>query len=99
MHSINSRERNVGSNATIPLGPNLGRAFDIGPKHALLSRVHIHQVNQPAFHQFHTNMIEVHKKFRAKIDSLSIVQMCHVCRESYPGIQVLRGSEGPMCKR
>jgi len=44
-------------------------------------------------------MIEVHKKFRAKIDSLSIVQMCHVCRESYPGIRVLRGSEGPICKR
>jgi hypothetical protein len=31
MHSINSREINVGSNATIPLGPNLGRASDIGP--------------------------------------------------------------------
>ena len=70
MHSINSKERNVGSNATIHLGPNLGRAFDIGPEHALLSRVHIHQVSQPAFHHFHTIMIKVHKKFRAKIDIL-----------------------------
>ena len=96
MHSINSRERNVGSNGTICLGPNLGRASDIGREHAPLSRVHIHQLNQPASHQFYTSMIEVHKKFRAKIDSLSIVQMCHVCCESYPGIQVLRGSEGPM---
>ena len=96
MHSINSRERNVGSNATIPLGPNLGRASHIGREHALLSRVHIHQPNQPASHQFHTNMIEVHKKFRAKIDILSIVQMCYVCRKSYLGIQFFRGSEGSM---
>ena len=25
--------------------------------------------------------------------------MCHVFQESYPGIQVLRGSEGLICKR
>jgi predicted Fe-S protein YdhL (DUF1289 family) len=49
--------------------------------------------------QFHPNMIAVHKSFRVKIDNLSIAQICHVFQESYPGIQVVRGSEGPICKR
>ena len=25
--------------------------------------------------------------------------MCHLCKESYPGIEVVRGIEGPICKR
>lgn len=48
---------------------------------------------------FQSNMVAVHKKFRAKIDQLSIVQMCHVCCECYPGIQVVIASKGPLCKR
>ena len=48
---------------------------------------------------FDNNMIAAHKKFRSRIDNLSIIQMCHLCKESYPGIEVVRGIEGPICKR
>ena len=47
---------------------------------------------------FDENMIAVHKIFRENIDILSVVQMCHICQESYPGIHVLRDPEGPVCR-
>jgi len=103
MQSINSREINVGTNRSIPLAPNLDAhsrgnfAPPIGAQDDPMSRVHVGS-NECYLHHFDANMIRVHKKFREKIDSLSIVQMCHVCHESYPGIQILRGSEGPICK-
>ena len=37
-----------------------------------------------------------HCKFRERIDRLAEVQMCHVCMESYAGIQVRTTSIGPM---
>ena len=40
-----------------------------------------------------------HCKFREQIDRLAEVQMCHVCMESYAGIQVRNSSIGPMCMR
>ena len=40
-----------------------------------------------------------HRKFRERIDRLPEVQMCHVCLESYAGIQVRNTSTGPMCMR
>jgi ATP-dependent DNA helicase PIF1 len=105
MHSINLREIPVGSNRPNPPVENLGGpshidedevdfrghfTLPIGGQHDPMPNGHI---------QFHPRMIAVHKKFRAKIDNLSIAQMCHVFHESYPGIQVLMGSEGPICKR
>ena len=38
---------------------------------------------------FH-HMSSFHRAFRAELDKLSIVQMCNVCRESYPGMNVFR---------
>ena len=38
-----------------------------------------------------------HRKFREQIDRLAKVQMCHVCLDSYVGIQVHNTSIGPMC--
>jgi predicted Fe-S protein YdhL (DUF1289 family) len=105
MQSMNLREITVGSNMPNPTAANFGgpsnivedevdfrghSTLPIGGQHDPMHRGHI---------QFHPNMIAVHKKFRAKIDNLSIAQMCHVFQESYPGIQVVRGSEGPICKR
>ena len=40
-----------------------------------------------------------HHKFRERIDRLAKVQMCHVCLESYVGIQVHNTSTCPMCMR
>ena len=42
-------------------------------------------------------MYTTHRKFRERIDRLAEVQMCHVCLESYAGIQVCNTSTGPMC--
>ena len=61
-----------------------------GSQHGPTDRDHIH---------FDENMIATHKRFREKIDSLSVVQICHIFQESYPRIQVLRDSEGPVCRR
>ena len=44
-------------------------------------------------------MSSFHRAFRAEIDNLSVVQMCNVCRESYPGMNVFRRDEGPVCVR
>ena len=44
-------------------------------------------------------MYTTHRKFRERIDRLAEVQMCHVCLESYAGIQVRNTSTGPMCMR
>ena len=38
-----------------------------------------------------------HKKFHDRIDWLGEFQRCHVCHESYVGIQVFRTNTGPMC--
>ena len=38
-----------------------------------------------------------HRKFPEQIDQLAEVQMCHVCLESYAGLQVRNTSIGPMC--
>jgi hypothetical protein len=40
-----------------------------------------------------------HQKFHDRIDRLAQVQMCHVCEESYVGIQVFNTNTGPMCMR
>lgn len=40
-----------------------------------------------------------HKRFRERIDNLCHPQMCHVCEESYPRIQVVTTKTGPMCTR
>ena len=40
-----------------------------------------------------------HKNFHGKIDKLSSAKKFHVCHESYPGINVVRGVEGPICQR
>ena len=40
-----------------------------------------------------------HRKFHERIDRLAEVQICHVCLESYVGIQVRNTSTGPMCMR
>ena len=44
-------------------------------------------------------MSPFHKAFRDEIDKLSIVQMCNVCHESYPRMNVFRRDEGPICVR
>ena len=44
-------------------------------------------------------MYTSHRKFCEWIDQLAEVQMCHVCLESYVGIQVCNTSTGPMCMR
>jgi hypothetical protein len=105
MQSMNLREINVGSHRPNSPVANLG-----GPSNIVEDEVDfrghftlpigVEQGPMPRGHiQFHPNMIVVHKSFRAKIDNLSISQMCHVFQELYPGIQVVRGSEGPICKR
>ena len=40
-----------------------------------------------------------HHKFCERIDQLAEVQICHVCEESYGGIEVCNSSIGPMCVR
>ena len=42
-------------------------------------------------------MSPFYQAFHVEIDKLSIVQMCYVCLESYPGIVVFRRDEGPIC--
>ena len=42
-------------------------------------------------------MYTTHRKFCEQIDRLAEVQMCHVCLESYDGIQVRNTITGPMC--
>ena len=59
----------------------------------------MHREHPPVGPHFDKKMIECHKNFRSRIDNLHIVQMCHLCKESYPGIEVVRGIEGPICKR
>lgn len=61
-----------------------------GSQHAPEDRDHIH---------FDENMIATHKIFRENMDSLSVVQMCHISQESYPEIHVLRHSEELVCRR
>ena len=39
---------------------------------------------------FFQQMSSFHQAFRAQLDKLSIVQMCSVCHESYPGMNVFR---------
>ena len=41
----------------------------------------------------------MHKKFQARIDSLSSVKMCQFCNECYLGIHAHRWHEGPICLR
>ena len=41
-------------------------------------------------------MTPFHQRFREQIDKLSTVQMCNVCHESYPRINVVRGTQGPI---
>ena len=38
-----------------------------------------------------------HRRFHDRIDRLVEVQMCHVCQESYDGIQVFKKNTSPMC--
>ena len=105
MYSINLREIPVGSNRPNAPVENLGGPSHIDEDevdfrgHFTLPIAGQHDPMPNGHIQFHPRMIAVHKKFREKIDNLSIAQMCHVCHESYPGIQVLMGSEGPICKR
>lgn len=47
----------------------------------------------------HEDEVAIHKKFRERIDKLGHIQMCHVCEESYLGIQVVNTDTGPMCTR
>jgi len=43
--------------------------------------------------------VTAHKIFRERIDKLGHPQMCHVCEESYPSIQVVTTKTGSMCRR
>ena len=49
--------------------------------------------------EFFQQMSSFHQAFHAQIDKLSIVQMCNVCHESYPRMNVFRWDEGPICVR
>lgn len=51
--------------------------------------------------RFHLSrdMIEVHKKNCSRVDNLSVVQMCQVCNECYPSIQVAIWHEGPILRK
>jgi len=84
MKSINLKEIIVGNNRPNSPAANLGGPFDIakdevnfkgnfnlpiGGQHDPMPRGHI---------LFHSNMIAVHKSFRAKIYNLSIAQMFNV---------------------
>ena len=80
------------------------RCRHVSPHFALNGKVH---AQDPGLN-IHTsrNMVELfqhmssfHRAFRAEIDKLSVVQMCNVCRESYPGMNVFRRDEGPVCVR
>ena len=44
-------------------------------------------------------MYTTHRKFRKRIDQFAEVQTCHVCQESYAGVQIRNTSTGPMCLR
>jgi len=44
-------------------------------------------------------MYTTHRKFRERIDQFAEVQTCHVCQESYAGVQIRNTSTGPMCLR
>ena len=83
MHTINLETH---SHRCIPRASNLRRESHVledevkvrrdfthrnGFQHGSVSRDHIH---------FDENMIAVHKRFQAKIYSLSVVQMCHICQ-------------------
>lgn len=84
MHTINLERY---SHRSIPHASNLQRESHVledevhvrrnftlpnGFQHGSANRDHIH---------FNENMIVVHKIFRENIDSLSVVQMCHICNE------------------
>ena len=43
--------------------------------------------------------VVAHKIFHETIDKLGHIQMCHVCEESYHGIQVVTTNTWPMCTR
>ena len=47
----------------------------------------------------HEDEVAIHKKFRERIDKLGSIKMCHVCEESYPGIQIVNIDTGSMCTR
>ena len=94
----------IPSHRSIPHASNLWREYHVtkdevhvrrnftlpnGFQHGSTSIDHIH---------FDENMIAVHKRFWAKIDSLSVVQMCHIFQESYHKIYVLRDFEWPICR-
>lgn len=90
---------------SVPHVSNLGRE-----SHGVENQVHFrrnytlphrspHGPNNTNHIRFDENMIAVHKIFREKIDSLLVVQMCHICQESYLGIQVLRDCKGPVCRQ
>lgn len=57
-----------------------------------------HRENESAPYNFSGDMVNVHKNFRSRVDSLSPVYMCHVCKEFYPSIQVVILHEGSICK-
>ena len=89
MDSGHFMELNVQSNAPIQI------VVSHCPPFGLL----FHRENESGIHHFSKDMIEVHKTFWCKIDNLFVVQICKVCNESYPGIQVVRWHEGPIYKR
>ena len=85
--------------SSIPHVSNLGRE-----SHGVENQVHFrrnftlphHSPHGPTdidLIHFDENMIAMHKIFREKIDSSLVVQMCHICQESYLEIQVLRDFE------
>eukprot|EP01018_Ginkgo_biloba_P010190 Gb_29816 [translate_table: standard] len=41
--------------------------------------------------------VNAHRASRSRIHKLSIVQMCHVCNESYVGMKVFQRSDRPKC--
>ena len=72
----NKRERCQHVSPHFPLNGNV---------HAQDPGVNIH-TSRNMFELFQ-HMSSFHQAFCAEIDKLSVVQMCNVCRESYPGIQ------------
>ena len=65
--------------------------------HMVLDHEQLHTMsNVPISHEYE---VIAHKKFRERIDKFAHIQMCHVCDESYPGIQVVTTNTGPMCTR
>ena len=88
------------SHRSIPHSSNLGREYHVLEDEVNVIRDFTHQNGSTSIDHinFDENMIAVHKRFRGKIYSLLILQMCNIFQESYPGIHVMRHFEGPVWK-